>query len=205
MKWFQHRGDSHEELGLQILIEKCGMEGYGFYFFIKERICRRLEGHRATFTTEEGIARLAQRGNIELVKAYQILEVCLKRPSETVEPLLDLEPGTGHIRCREMLWELDTFTATNAEIAKIRKNGLVLVGERPTSKLLQSDFEAPTNSTYLQDLPSLPGLSTGAAGGDQGKHFHDLFTDHIKRAHKGEYDPNCDACKHLRGLKVVGE
>ena len=40
MKWFKHETDAHTNLKLQAIMDKHGLEGYGFYWFILELVAR---------------------------------------------------------------------------------------------------------------------------------------------------------------------
>lgn len=198
MKWHQHRSDHSDDLAAQVLIEKHGMEGWGFYLFIKERICRRFDSKNISLTTEEDARRLARHGNIDYNKALEILETCTKSPAPKILPLLDLDPDTGFIRCRSILWEMDNTTIRNAEIQKMvafaqKKHDYV----GATEELRSNDVADKITEIRKKDdgQTEMPCCGPKTVGVEQGIiHANEVLKAHSKGEHKGQYIVGCDAC-----------
>jgi len=198
MKWHQHRSDHSEDLASQILIEKHGMAGWGFYLFIKERICRKFDSKNISLTTEEDARRLARHANIEYNLALEILETCTKSPGHKILPLLDLDPDTGFIRCRSILWEMDNATIRNPEIKTMvafaqKKHDYV----GATEELQSNDVADKITEIRKKDdvQTEMPGCGPEKAGVEQGIiHSNELLKAHVRQEHKGKYVEGCEAC-----------
>lgn len=104
MKWFKHETDAHSNLKLQGLIDKFGLEGYGYYWSCLELIGKSGEEYKVK-STKDWMLYFKKFLNIEIEKQIKILDYLSEKN------LIDkAELGKGNLHAPKLAERCDEYT-----------------------------------------------------------------------------------------------
>jgi hypothetical protein len=113
MKWFKHMTDMIDDPKIKRVVRKYGVEGYGVYNFIIERIAKRLETISPVPDLEESATDIADALRMDTVKVEGIVEYCIE------QGLFEHDEVTGRILCHKIYKFLDKAQTRSSEVRRM--------------------------------------------------------------------------------------
>ena len=79
MKWFKHMTDMSEDVKIKRVVRKFGVEGYGLYCYILERIVKKLETESPAPDLEETAQDIANDLGMDTLRVEEIMWFCVEQ------------------------------------------------------------------------------------------------------------------------------
>ena len=112
MKWFKHMSSSADDEAMSMLIDEYGIEGYGIYWAIVEKIASQMDGS-GRCSARYSVQRWASFARISPRKLQKVVSFLANRDNfPTKEPVFFAIKKGKHIEieCRNLLNYQDEYT-----------------------------------------------------------------------------------------------
>ena len=116
MKWFKHMTDMSDDVRIKRLRRRYGVEGYGLYNYIIERIVRRLEKDSPLPELEEEAQDIAGELNMDTVRVEEIIRYVVD------QGLFAVDTVTGRLVAHKVYKFLEESTTRSKELKQMIKN-----------------------------------------------------------------------------------
>ena len=110
MKWFKHMTDMSEDVKIKRLIRKFGIEGYGLYCYILEKIVKKLETDSPIPELEETANDIASDVSSDTLRVEEVMLFCID------QGLLSHDEVTGRLTAHKIYRYLQQSETRSAQI-----------------------------------------------------------------------------------------
>lgn len=137
MKWFKHMTDMAHDVRIKRVIRKYGIEGYGMYCYILERVVCRLDADSTVPDLEETSLDIATEFDMDVARVEEIMLFCIE------QGLFEQDEITGRLTAHKVFKYLQSGQTKSAEFRKVIESESEKVSEnlRPSQTFVKNRID----------------------------------------------------------------
>lgn len=163
MKWFKHMSDMADDVKVKRLRRKYGVEGYGLYNYILERIVNNLQKNSPLPELEEEAQDIAGELGMDTLRVEEIMKFAIDQGLFTVDEV------TGRLVAHKVYKFLEESTTRSSELKAMIKNYKDSIAYSQNLQMPDDVSDSLGQSETVSDNPGLSPDSQRLSGLEQNR------------------------------------